>query len=78
MEAAREDAAEALVLGAEAGQAWCRVWIPPEYAMVAETYCVKPATQRTVQIPAEYGTRPKLVCVQEPKLEERCVSANTA
>ena len=62
-------------LGAEAGQAWCRVWIPPEYAMVAETYCVKPATQRTVQIPAEYGVRPKLVCVQEAKMGERCVSA---
>ena len=62
-------------LGAEAGQAWCRVWIPPEYAMVAEKVCVKEACQRTVQIPAEYGVRPKIICAEEAKIDERCVSA---
>ena len=53
---------------AQAGEAWCRVWIPERTEVISETVCVKPAQTRKVWIPPVYGTRPKLVCVQEAEL----------
>ena len=55
---------------ANPGEAWCRVWIPPVYEEKATKVLVRPAGKRTIRMPAEYGTRPKLVCVAPPKLKE--------
>ncbi len=55
---------------AKAGEAWCRIWIPPETKIVERTICCKPSSTRKIRIPAEYGTRPKLVCVEPPRLQE--------
>lgn len=57
--------------GVNAGEAWCRVWVPEEYATVVEKVCVNPASTKTVQIPAKYGTRPKLVCCEEARMCEQ-------
>lgn len=55
---------------AQAGEAWCRVWIPPVTKEVTERVCVCPESCRTIRLPAEYGTRPKMVCVQPAKVQE--------
>lgn len=55
---------------AKAGEAWCRVWIPPVSKQVTERVCVCPETCRTIRLPAEYGTRPTLVCVSPAKMKE--------
>lgn len=56
--------------GAKAGEAWCCVWVPPVMKEVEKRVLVRPASQRQIQVPAEYGTRPKLVCVAPAKLKE--------
>jgi hypothetical protein len=38
--------------------------------MVEERVCVKPESRRTVWIPPQYGTRPKVCCVESARLEE--------
>jgi len=55
---------------AKAGEAWCRVWQPPVSKEVTKRVLVRPAGSRRIKIPAEYGTRPKLVCVGPAKLKE--------
>jgi len=55
---------------AKAGEAWCRVWIPPVKKVLVEKVCVcGPRTEKVV-IPAEYGYRPRLCCLSGPKLKE--------
>jgi hypothetical protein len=60
---------------AKAGEAWCKVWIPGETQVISETVCVSPAQKRCIEIPAKYGTRPKVVCVSEAKLAEKVTPA---
>lgn len=55
---------------AKAGEAWCRVWIPPVKKVLVETVCVSGPRTEKVKIPADYGYRPKLCCVSGPKLKE--------
>ena len=55
---------------AKAGEAWCRVWIPPVSKEVTERVCVCPEQCRPVKIPAQWGTRPQLVCVSPAKVTE--------
>ncbi len=55
---------------AKAGEAWCRVWQPPVSKEVEKRVLARPAGTRTIKIPAEYGTRPKLVCIAPAKLNE--------
>ena len=55
---------------AKPGEAWCRVWVPPVKKTVVETYCICPQRCEKVKVPAEYGCRPKLVCVSPPKVRE--------
>jgi hypothetical protein len=53
------------------GQVWCRVWVPPVTRTLCETVCVKEACRRTVWIPPQYGTRPKLCCCSPATLCEK-------
>lgn len=55
---------------AKAGEAWCRVWIPPVTKEISETVCVSPACVKKVPIPPTYDTRTKLVCIQPAKICE--------
>ncbi|MDJ0973929.1 MAG: hypothetical protein QNJ98_05680 [Planctomycetota bacterium] len=55
---------------AKPGEAWCRVWSPPEYKTVTERVMVKPAVRKKLWIPPEYGSRMKIVCVSPAKLAE--------
>ncbi len=55
---------------AKAGEAWCRVWVPPVNELRERRVLVRPAGKRSIRVPAEYGTRPKLVCVAPAKLKE--------
>lgn len=55
---------------AQPGEAWCRVWQPPEYTTKTTRVMVKPATRKKVWIPPEYGSRMKVVCVSPAKLSE--------
>lgn len=55
---------------AKAGEAWCCIWVPPVHETRETRVLVRPASQRKIQVPAEYGTRPKLVCVAPSKLKE--------
>jgi len=52
------------------GEAWCRVWVPPVFEEKETKVLVRPAGKRSIRMPAEYGTRPKLVCVAPAKLRE--------
>jgi hypothetical protein len=55
---------------AKAGEAWCRVWVPPVHEQVSDTVMCSPATTRKVRVPAKYGYRPKLVCVSPAKMKD--------
>ncbi len=55
---------------AKPGEAWCRVWEPAVSKEVLRRVLARPASTRTIRIPAEYGSRPKLVCVAPAKLKE--------
>jgi hypothetical protein len=55
---------------AKPGEAWCRVWEPAIQKTVTERVLVCPGRCETVHVPAEYGTRPKLVCVAPAKVRE--------
>lgn len=56
---------------AKAGEAWCRVWQPPEYTTKTTRVLVKPATRKKIWVPPEYGSRMKVVCVSPAKLSEK-------
>jgi hypothetical protein len=55
---------------AKAGEAWCRVWVPPVTKTVLDRVVVCPARCNTIKIPAEYGSRPTLVCVNPARVKE--------
>jgi hypothetical protein len=57
--------------GAKPDEVWCRVWVPPLTREVVENCQVCPATVKKVPIPATYGTRTELVCVQPAQIIEK-------
>ena len=49
--------------GVQAGEAWCRIYIPPRYEEVTEEVCCQPATCRKEWVEPVYENRTKQVCV---------------
>ena len=60
---------------ANPGEAWCRVWIPPQYEEKSHTVCVAPAGKKKIWVAPVYGTRVKLECVSGPEINERTTPA---
>ena len=56
---------ELLPPGANPGQCFTRVWVPPSYKSVSEKKLVSEAGERLEVIPAKYGKATKRVLVQE-------------
>jgi len=57
--------------GAKADEVWCRVWVPPLTREVVENCMVCPPSVKKVPIPATFGTRTELVCVQPARIVEK-------
>ena len=49
---------------AKAGEAWCRVWIPPQYEEYEVEVCCKPAGCDRTWIEPVYETRTRQVCTK--------------